>query len=124
MAHHLVHRGAHRLREGIVVQRARVRAALDGRLVDNAVELVGRHAGAHRPRGLVQDFPAYPARRPGFGDLALVPDRDGMLLLGLLLGERDRRRRVIWKGDALGDSARGPDLFGAELARPGEGGGG
>ena len=121
MADHLVDARAHRLGEGIVIQRARVRAALDRRLVDYPVELVGRHSRPHGPGRLVQDLPAYPARRPRPRDLLLAPDGHRVLLPGLLLGEGDRRASVVREGDALWDVPSGADLLRAELASPGEG---
>ena len=123
MAHHLVHRRAHRLRKGIIVERARVSAPLDRRLVDDPVDLVRRHSGANGPRGLVEDLPAYPARGPGSGDLLFGPNRHRVLLPRLLLGKGDRRPGVVRQRDPLGHRPRRADLLGAELPRPGEGGG-
>ena len=48
VADDLVHRRAQRLREALVVQRARVAAACDARFVADAVELVGGDARPHR----------------------------------------------------------------------------
>ena len=50
VADHLVHRGAERLREAVVVERARVAAAVDAGLVADGVELVGGDARDARPR--------------------------------------------------------------------------
>ena len=47
VADHLIDRRAQRLREALVMQRARIAAAGDTCLVANAIELVGRDAGPH-----------------------------------------------------------------------------
>src|SRR4030095_7083851 len=50
VAHHLVHRGAHALREAVVVERRGEAAAAHGVVVHEAVDLLGRDAGAdHLP---------------------------------------------------------------------------
>lgn len=121
MADHLVHGGAHRLGERVVIERARVCASLDRRLMDDSINLVRRHPGADGARRFVQNLPPYPARRPGPGDLLLAADGHGVLLLGLPLRERDRGGRVVRQRDPFGDLPGRPDLLGAELARPGEG---
>ena len=105
VADHLVDRRAQRLREALVVQRARVAAARDARLVADAVELVGRHADLHRVGELEQDLAPGAAR--------------GAHAVGELVGrdrgqERRRVGRVRRARDRGGDRA-----VGREAARRG-----
>ena len=79
VADHFVHRRAHRLREVLVAERARVDAACDVRLVRDAVDLVGGDAGCDGGADLLED---------------VARDR-----------ARDLRMRSITSGDLTIDSA-------------------
>ncbi len=101
VADDLVDRGAHRLRESLVVQRARIAAARDARLVADAIELVGRHADLHRVGQLEQDLAPGPA-----GGAHAVGE-----LVGRDRGDERRARRARTAGGestpAPGDRPRG-----------------
>src|SRR5256885_1308188 len=56
VAHHMVDRGADRLREAAIAERGGDGAALDDHLVAHAVELVGADAGFHERRDEVEHF--------------------------------------------------------------------
>src|SRR5215469_5808425 len=64
VADHLVERGAQRLREGPVAQRAGIGTMITEEIVADAIQLVGGHAGGHMPadlhQGLGRDPPGYP----------------------------------------------------------------
>ena len=103
VADHLVDRRAQRLREALVVQRARVAAARDARLVADAVELVGGHADLHRVGELEQDLaPGVAGGAHAIGELVGRHRGNERRRVGRVRRARDRRR------DRRGRATAGP----------------
>ena len=107
VADHFVDRGAQRLRESLVVQRARVAAARDARLVADAVELVGRHADLHRVGELEQDLAPGAARGAhAVGELVGRHRGNERRRVGRVRRPRDRRRHRAVRRQAPGPDRR------------------
>mmetsp|Transcript_13677 Transcript_13677/g.35380 ORF Transcript_13677/g.35380 Transcript_13677/m.35380 type:complete len:289 (+) Transcript_13677:3-869(+) len=120
VADDFVHGGAHGLWEVVVVERRRVGIALDGRLVHDAIDLVGGDAGADGGVRGVQDLARQAAHPAQPLDLLGGPDGHGALLLALLLAVRGAVNSVVGTGDVLRHLAGGSDPVRPQLARVGE----
>mmetsp|Transcript_3660 Transcript_3660/g.9514 ORF Transcript_3660/g.9514 Transcript_3660/m.9514 type:complete len:337 (+) Transcript_3660:34-1044(+) len=83
VTHDLVHRRAHRLGEAAVVERRGVRPRLNGRLMHDSIDLIGRDADAHRSVRLVQDLAAEPCGAARLRRLRLGEYGRGFLVLRL-----------------------------------------
>lgn len=83
--------GTAALGKAVVVERGRIRAALQRLLMDDGVDRVGRHARRDHPAGNVQNLPCHPSGGAHLGDLlgSLLLDDPGQHL-----------RPVLW--DAVG----------------------
>mmetsp|Transcript_1609 Transcript_1609/g.4066 ORF Transcript_1609/g.4066 Transcript_1609/m.4066 type:complete len:300 (+) Transcript_1609:226-1125(+) len=76
MANHLIHRGAARLGEAVVVERTRVRSALDRLLVHQSVYVVRSHAGGDGCPREIQHFARDPPSCPHAFDVLVGLDFD------------------------------------------------
>mmetsp|Transcript_68639 Transcript_68639/g.222497 ORF Transcript_68639/g.222497 Transcript_68639/m.222497 type:complete len:337 (+) Transcript_68639:138-1148(+) len=101
VADHLIRRDAHRLRESVVVEGARVDLPINARLVHDAVDLVPRHARLHKSRGDVQHLSAHPAHLPHRQESTPLEDRHLLHANALALGSAVRVQGVVWRQNAL-----------------------
>ena len=91
VADDLVHRRAQRLRVALVVQRARIAATRDARVVTDAVELVGGDAGPHRRAHLEQHLACRAPRvAHAIGELVGRDRGHERRRVGRVRGSRDR----------------------------------